>query len=134
MKESGGFSCYAPSVHPLSSKHPAFWRAIAGLIVGTALSAVFLWMFDSSGIAWPFPVLALFAAPLFGVLATAGAIVGQSDALETVLPLLFYPVLCALVGFFVGERQRFPIVVAEIVLAAIIVALWAFGTFLLSQM
>ncbi len=127
----GGIFCVMIfCMHQLFSKHPALWRAMAGLIVGTLLLAVGALLIATNLVDYVWSLMLFAFAPIFGTLGIV-SLLGPSDIVQTLVTLLFYPVLGCVVGLFIGHPQRVAIVVLEIVLVAMLVGVWAFGAYIL---
>ena len=117
-------------MHPLFAKHPAFWRAIAGLVLGFAFVAsmyglVFLGPLE--------PLVMIVASPFFAMQSFTYLAGLSTSAAAVLLPVFFYPVFFAAAGFFWGERQTKTVVVAEGILVALFVACFAYGVFIFSS-
>lgn len=120
-------------MHLLFSKHPAFWRAIAGLVIGTLFPAIGALAIALNIVEPLQPLVVVFLAPTLGISALLEIVDVRSDVIEMTVALFFFPVLGCVIGFFVGERQRPAIIIAEVIIAAVLIGVWMLGFVALNE-
>jgi hypothetical protein len=123
-------------MHPLFSTHPAFARALVGLLLGFAF-----WLALEEVAAGPdvvSPIILFFWWPIFGAMSVASWLDFDDytplRAPAMILSLFFYPVLFAIAGFFLREHQAKGVVIAEAMIAACVLALWIHGATVFNTM
>lgn len=121
--------CYAFCMHQLFSKHPAFWRAFAGLLLGMILTYLCAELFFKTLYENPNPPLLsmLLVSPLagMGLVVSLLPIPDVASFIIIIVGGIFpYPLAGAALFFLGGKRQTAKIVAWEV---GIIVAFLGLG-------
>lgn len=104
------------------AKHPALWRAIAGLAIGFVLEFTVVYAVDYLAIERIVLFLALPFASMHFFLRE-----WLPESLLFVLSACLYPTIFAVVGFLTAQRNRTVIVTVGAIVAAAYVGLAAWG-------